>query len=125
MTCSVPEPIVLPRLGCFDGRRFDWFEPAAVKAMHGLGRVVSSVTLQARSGEFWLGTPHGVLRFPATDHFTDLKTAQPRAVYTMRDGLAAPEVYGLFEDSSGNIWIATSSDAPVGWLAGMLRPIGW
>jgi signal transduction histidine kinase/ligand-binding sensor domain-containing protein len=103
------EPIVWPRLGCFDGQRFDWFEPAAVKDRRGLGPIVSSMTLQARSGEVWLGTPRGVVRFSATDHFTDLRTAQARTVYTMRDGLAASAVYGLFEDSSGNIWIATAS----------------
>ena len=39
--------------------------------------------------------------------FAHLKTARPTAVYTVKDGLAAPQVYRLFEDSRGNVWVST------------------
>jgi ligand-binding sensor domain-containing protein/signal transduction histidine kinase len=101
------EPTLHTRVGCFDGARFSAFVPEAVKDF---GWVLERTTLKARSGEFWLGTGLGVLRYAATDRFFDLRTARPRAVYTMRDGLAGFQVYRLFEDSRGDIWIATTSE---------------
>jgi signal transduction histidine kinase/ligand-binding sensor domain-containing protein len=105
-----PEPSILTRLGCFDGHRFDWFDLPLMK----FGWVLEGTTLQSSTGEYWLGTEQGAFRFAATDHFADLKTARPRAVYT--DGLAGLQVYRLFEESNGNIWIATTS-APTDGLA--------
>ena len=101
------EPKLHTRLGCFDGARFSAFVPEAVKDF---GWVLERTTLQARSGEFWIGTGKGVLRYGASERFSDLKTARPRAVYTTRDGLAASQVYRLFEDSRSDIWIATTSE---------------
>ena len=99
------------RLGCFDGQRFHWFKPAAVTSF---GWVQEQVTLQARTGEWWVGTGEGLYRFPAADHFAQLRTAKPRAVYTMAHGLAAPQVFRLFEDSQGNVWVSTISSSTNG-----------
>ena len=103
------------RLGCFDGQRFDWFMPAAVTIF---GWVNEQVTLQARTGEWWVGTGDGLYRFPAADSFAHLKTARPPAVYTTKDGLAAPQVFRLFEDSRGNVWVSTISPPRLAWLGG-------
>ncbi len=35
--------------------------------------------------------------------------AHPLKVYTTSDGLAAPQVYRLFEDSRGDIWVSSTS----------------
>jgi signal transduction histidine kinase/ligand-binding sensor domain-containing protein len=102
------EPRVFTRLGCFDGWRFDWFDPDAIKDW---GWVLERTTFQARSGEFWFGSAEGVFRFAAADHLADVRKARPLAVYTTRDGMPAGQVFRLFEDSSGNIWIATTSSA--------------
>lgn len=99
------------RYGCFDRRRFDWFLPAAVDS---IGWVQEHVTLQTHAGEWWLGTADGLYRFPAADRFAQVRTAQPRALYTMKDGLAVLQVFALFEDSGGNVWISTTSSDSVG-----------
>ena len=99
------------RLGCFDGQRFDWFKPTAITSM---GWVTEQVTLQARSGEWWLGTGEGLYRFPAVDSLAQLRTARPKAVYTVKDGLASLQVYRLFEDSRGDVWISTTSATAIG-----------
>ena len=65
------------RLGCFDGRRFDWFKPDAVTDF---GWVAEQVTLQASTGDWWVGTGEGLYRFPAVRDFTQLDTARPLAV---------------------------------------------
>ena len=49
----------------------------------------------------------GLYRFPAHPEITEVATAHPLAVYTTRDGLTAPQVFRLFEDSRGHIWIST------------------
>jgi ligand-binding sensor domain-containing protein/two-component sensor histidine kinase len=99
------------RLGCFDGKRFDWFKPAAVTDP---GWVGERVTLQARNGDWWLGAGDGLYRFPPNDNFERLKASRPLAVYTAKDGLAAGQVFRLFEDSQGNIWVSMASSSTFG-----------
>ena len=111
------EPKFHTRFGCFDGQGFEWFTLAwgpLVYPIAGLsdadaviGWVQEHVTLQTRSGEWWVGTGQGLYRFPAVDRFSTLKSVNPIAVYTTNDGLAAWQVYRLFEDSHGNVWIST------------------
>lgn len=106
-----PQQVLHPRLGCFNGQRFDWFLSAAVT---NLGWVNEQVTRQARNGEWWVGTGEGLYRFPAADHFSAVKTARPLNVYTTKDGLAYPQVFRLFEDSRGSVWISTTAQTGVG-----------
>jgi signal transduction histidine kinase/ligand-binding sensor domain-containing protein len=108
---SGQQPSFHTRLGCFDGQRFDWFKPAAVTTF---GWVSEQTTLQARNGEWWLSTEQGLYRFPRADHLANLRTARPLAVYTTKDGLAGLQVYRLFEDSRGDVWISTTSPSAVG-----------
>ena len=103
------------RYGRFDGERFTWLKPDSLDNNQ-LGWVGEMVTLQARNGEWWLGTGEGVYRFPATDDFAQLKRARPLAIYTNeaglpavhRDGRAVLQVYRLFEDSRGDIWVSAT-----------------
>jgi ligand-binding sensor domain-containing protein/two-component sensor histidine kinase len=99
------------RLGRFDGRRFDWFRPDAVS---NFGWVAEQVTLQGRNGDWWVGTGEGLYRFPAAPDFARLDKARPLAVYTTKDGLAALQVFRLFEDSRGDVWVSTASTATNG-----------
>ena len=94
------------RYGRFDGRGFTWLKPDVLSVPH-LGWVGEGVTLQTRNGEWWLGGGMGLYRFPATDNFAQLKAARPIAVYTEKDGLGSPQVFRLFEDARGNIWVST------------------
>jgi ligand-binding sensor domain-containing protein len=103
---SAQRPAMHIRLGCLKSGQFEWFKPAAVGY---LGWVTEGATLQARTGEWWVGTGEGVYRFPASDEFSRIKTARPLAVYATEAGLAALQVYRLFEDSRGNVWISASS----------------
>jgi ligand-binding sensor domain-containing protein/signal transduction histidine kinase len=105
------EPVLHVRLGCFDGQRFDWFKPAVIADV---GWVGAHVTLHSRSGEWWIGTGEGLFRFAAADHLAALKMSRPLAIYTLKDGLAAPQVFKLFEDTRGNIWVSTISSSTNG-----------
>ena len=98
------------RFGCYDGQRFSWIAPEAVGNW---GWVLEKVALQARTGEWWLGFV-GLYRFPAVNRLSDIKSVRPTAVYGAADGLTAPQVFRLFEDSRGNIWVSTISTPTYG-----------
>jgi ligand-binding sensor domain-containing protein/two-component sensor histidine kinase len=102
------------RYGCYGGESFSWFMPEAFKHVD-VGWVGEGVTLQSRTGEWWVGTGAGLYRFAAGDGLTDIKTASPLAIYNAKNGLASPQVFRLFEDSQNGIWI--SSIGPVNGLA--------
>ncbi|HKF55269.1 MAG TPA: two-component regulator propeller domain-containing protein [Blastocatellia bacterium] len=98
------------RLGRFDGQRFTWFMP------HGpsdLGWMNEGTTLQTRDGEAWIGTSGALYRYPATDTFDQIRTAQPLAVYTKEDGLGGNPPYRLYEDVHGNVWVSAWSNTPL------------
>ncbi len=111
---NLSEPVM--RLGCFDGQSFDWSLPIALMRYRDLGWVGEQVTLQSRTGEWWIGTGFGLFRFPVANTLTDLKNARPLALYTNKNGLAALQIYRLFEDSHENIWISTTA-SPTNGLA--------
>ena len=106
----------LIRYGQFDGRRFEWFTPTVVVTEGDLGWVAEHVTLQTRSGEWWLGSGVGIFRFPRTKKFADLKSARPLAHYSTGDGLASAQIFRLYEDPHGNVW-ASSIDSAANGLA--------
>jgi ligand-binding sensor domain-containing protein/signal transduction histidine kinase len=108
-----PRDVYYTRLGRFDGERFSWFKPDVLPRF---GWVSEQVTLQARNGEWWIGTSDGLYRFSAADNFERLRGARPVTVYNTKDGLAASQVFRLFEDSHGNVWISTIS-SPTNGLA--------
>jgi signal transduction histidine kinase/ligand-binding sensor domain-containing protein len=97
---------VLVRLGCFDGQRFEAFTPATLLQW---GWVLPGITLQARNGEWWVGSQEGLFHYPRADHFSGIKTMRPLAVYRAKDGLQ--EIFRLFEDSKGDVWISSISSA--------------
>jgi ligand-binding sensor domain-containing protein/signal transduction histidine kinase len=71
------------------------------------------IALQSQSGEWWIGTTHGLARFPQVSTPEQLSRMAPR-IYTTRDGLPDDEINSVFEDKRGDIWIATSADKGYG-----------
>ena len=53
-----------------------------------------------------MATAHGLCRFPHVARFEQLQYTRPKAIYTMRDGLAGNLIFRVFEDSRGDIWIS-------------------
>lgn len=92
-----------PRYGRFDGQSFDWLKPRIED--QDIGWVGEMVTLEARNGEWWLGTGKGIYRF-APQEFRHLRFAKPIAIYDVSKGLTANQVFRLFEDSRGDIWVS-------------------
>ena len=98
------DPLEDYRFGCVRDDRFTWMVPDTLALW---GWVHEGVTLQTRNGEWWIGTGDGVIRYPPTADFTRLAQTPPLARYRTADGLAASQVFLLFEDSRGDIWISS------------------
>jgi signal transduction histidine kinase/ligand-binding sensor domain-containing protein len=64
-----------------------------------------AIGLRDHTGEWWLPGDRGLFRFPNVAKLEDLAHVRPTAIYTVKDGLAGEDVYRLFEDSRGDIWI--------------------
>src|SRR6266536_2119580 len=101
---SLTPPRYQQQLGRYDDRGFQWFMP---EVLNKKGWVFEYVTLQAHDDEWWIGTGEGLYRFKPAQNLTQIKLGQPVAVYTTADGLSSPQVFRLFEDSTGAIWVST------------------
>jgi len=93
----------------FDGQRFVSVWPAFPKQINNFGWGSNQVTFQDHTGEWWMPTGEGLVRFPAVARVEQLAHTQPKAVYTTLQGLPFDNVFRLFEDSHGDIWISTLS----------------
>lgn len=95
-----------------DGERWTAVRPQLPAQAGVAGRSVYGAALLDRSGAWWVGTGAGLLRFPAVERLEDLAHADPLARYTTADGLAGDDIWRLFEDARGDVWIATRVPGP-------------
>jgi ligand-binding sensor domain-containing protein/two-component sensor histidine kinase len=63
--------------------------------------------LQDATGEWWIATSSGLLRYHNPGNVQHLTSIGPKAIYTTRDGLGTNAVFRIFEDSRRDIWIGT------------------
>ena len=66
---------------------------------------------QDHLGKWWVNTADGIWLFPEVRTVEDLLRARAEAVYTTKDGLTGNEVFRLYEDSRGDIWVSTLSNS--------------
>jgi signal transduction histidine kinase len=93
------------RLRCFDGRRFVPAEDSRASATTPLSG--AWMVLHDRTSSWWLAKKTGLYRFAPGVRLSDLGRVSPLRIYTTSDGLVDNEVFRLFEDSRGDIWIGT------------------
>jgi ligand-binding sensor domain-containing protein/two-component sensor histidine kinase len=103
----------------FDGRRFNAVKPQFPREIKGFGWGTNQVTFQDHTGEWWVPTGDGLCRFPRVASVEQLRRIRPKAVYTHQRGeLPGNDIFRLFEDSRGDVWISTAShvrNAVVRW----------
>jgi signal transduction histidine kinase/ligand-binding sensor domain-containing protein len=99
--------------GALEQEAFRSFIPAGTERVGYWGWGWGQTFLQDREGEWWLATGEGLFRYPAAPSCTDLATRRPKVVYRRQHGLSADDVFRLFEDSRGDIWITAFGDPPL------------
>jgi len=112
----------------FDGQRFRATRPKFPPELDWLnyyGWGWKQTAFQDRAGEWWIATGRGLLRFPKVPSVEQLARTSPKALYTARNGLIPEDAFRLFEDSAGDIWVATAADrGPRNGLRQWLRATG-
>ncbi|MEW6366150.1 MAG: two-component regulator propeller domain-containing protein [Acidobacteriota bacterium] len=101
--CAVGGNFFLNR---YDGDGFHAVRPDVLGRLPYLGWGWHQIVVQDHLGEWWFPSGEGLYRFPAVDRVDDLARCAPIAVYTMREGLGGEDVFRLFEDSRGDLWIS-------------------
>jgi len=103
----------------FDGRRFNAVKPQFPREIKSFGWGWNQVTFQDHTGEWWVPTSSGLCRFPRVASVEQLARTRPKAVYTHQRGeLTGDDIFRLFEDSRGDVWISMSGylrNAAVRW----------
>jgi ligand-binding sensor domain-containing protein len=100
-------------LTTFDGRSFRSVRlpvPLTAGALW-----TSNPAFQDREGEWWVLTTVGLYHFAAAEDVTTLGQGRLLGVYTARDGLKGDQIFHVFEDSKGTLWISTRDPDPARW----------
>jgi len=88
----------------FDGKKFHTVRPPVLSRAYALWSS-NPVFLDSHS-QWWFLTHAKLLRFAGND-LRLLANARPIAEYDMRNGLKGNEMFHMFEDSRGDLWLAT------------------
>jgi ligand-binding sensor domain-containing protein len=100
-------------LNRLDGDRFEAIHPACPDHIRWIGWGWGSIGFEDHGGDWWLATGEGLCRFDGSGGARALARRSPKALYTTKDGLAANEIFRIFEDKRGDIWVATNGPVSV------------
>jgi signal transduction histidine kinase/ligand-binding sensor domain-containing protein len=82
----------------YDGARFETIRPAVDADARALW--TSHAGFLSSTGEWWITTTTKLYRFAAGN------LSHPAAIYDTRNGFAANDMYQMFEDSHGDLWVS-------------------
>src|SRR5213075_2688125 len=82
----------------FDGARFQTTRPGIDQDARALW--TSRMGLLSSAGEWWILTTTRLYRFASGN------LSRPLATYDSRDGFKADDMYQMFEDSHGDLWLS-------------------
>ena len=93
----------------FDGKKFVVVAPREM-VVPSWGR--GQISFLDSTGAWWISGAFGLQRYPPVKRLEDLERVKPQKIYTTRDGLWTNQVFRLFEDSRGDIWISSIGILP-------------
>ena len=94
------------RINKFDGARFTAVEPYLPPLIKYHGWGWHQTILEDHTGAWWVPTGMGLYRFPKLDRISDLAKTQPQLVNAAGADFNRAEVFRLYEDARGDIWMA-------------------
>ncbi len=93
-------------LHAFDGERFTAVVPRLPNPAKRFTWGSGQIHFQDHTGAWWVATDEGLCRYPLVRDFKELAHTLPERIFTERDGLSGHGIYGMFEDSRGDMWIS-------------------
>ncbi len=103
---AVTRSVSALRMNRFDGQKFVPIRPELPRPVREFGRGLEQVALQDRSGDWWVGTGNGLLRYRGAG--PDPLSRLPE-VHVRPGGRDGQNVFRLYEDARGDVWWSTSS----------------
>jgi ligand-binding sensor domain-containing protein/signal transduction histidine kinase len=94
-------------INIFDGVRFQSVEPNLPSSVAYPGWGWGQTIIQDHLDEWWI-TNFDVYRFPKVDRIEELTRAHPQFMRTVVDDSKRTEVFRLYEDLRGDVWMATT-----------------
>lgn len=89
----------------FDGELFELVQPKFPPSVSYAGWGWQQTVLQDHLGDWWFPLGVGPYRFKKPERFADLARSSPQK---LDPGVTGSEVFRLFEDARGDIWVATT-----------------
>jgi signal transduction histidine kinase/ligand-binding sensor domain-containing protein len=68
---------------------------------------LSRKTLLDGAGDWWFATKNGLYRYAGIENLEQINERAPTSIYKTEQGLPDNNIFGVFEDSNGNVWIST------------------
>ena len=96
----------------FDGEKFKLVKPTYPSHVNYFGWGWEQTVWQDRNGDWWFPTGQGLFRYPKAERFEDLAKESPQEI---KFGEKGNEIFRFFEDSRGDVWIATTGMANELW----------
>jgi PAS domain S-box-containing protein len=106
----------------FKGDRFVAVPLKSLSILSKGGWGINYNVFQDRSGEWWFPSSSGAYHFPKIERSEQLSSAEPRQIFTIKDGLTEDGIFHIYEDRSGDVWIGTLGNPP--WLNRWERATG-
>jgi ligand-binding sensor domain-containing protein/signal transduction histidine kinase len=103
-------------IGRFNGRQFVRIVPDFPQRIVHFSWGWNQIHLVDHLGDWWIPTGNGLCRFARVKDIEDLARIPPKAVYTTHDGLPWNNIFRLYEDSRGDIWVSTVGTGKNGLL---------
>lgn len=89
----------------FDGASFTTTFPKLPSSTRYQGWGWGQTIFQDHTGDWWIPS-FGLFRFPKVDRIEDLAQAHPQVIKTLSGDYDHTEIFRLYEDSRGDVWIA-------------------
>jgi signal transduction histidine kinase/ligand-binding sensor domain-containing protein len=64
-------------------------------------------TLLDSTGDWWFATKNGLYRYSAIESLEQINQRPPTSIYKTEQGLPDNNIFGVFEDSSADVWISS------------------
>jgi signal transduction histidine kinase/ligand-binding sensor domain-containing protein len=93
-------------LQVFQNERFVPILPLVPERIEAFTWGAGQIHMQDHIGIWWVATSQGLCRYPKGRRLEELANTMPEHVYAQRDGLPGADIYRLYEDTSGDIWIS-------------------
>lgn len=110
--CTISSGMRKKCINQFDGKKFSAVAPNLPKQIKYFGWGWNQITFQDHTGEWWVTTGQGLIRFPKADRLEQLGHTPPKAIYHTLGDMAVDEVFRLYEDRRGDIWISAYLGQP-------------